>query len=59
MINWKGHGRKRLWPNLKFYSGTCLEDLRKTTENLSQDSRSLGPIFESGSSRILIRSASH
>jgi hypothetical protein len=42
MINWKRFGRKRSWPNLRHYPGTCPEGLRKTTRNLSQDSRSLG-----------------
>jgi hypothetical protein len=34
-------GRKQLWTNLTYYPGICLEALRKTTKNLSQDSRSL------------------
>jgi hypothetical protein len=41
-MNWKGCGRKWLWPNLRYYPGICLEELRKTTKNLSQDSQSLG-----------------
>jgi hypothetical protein len=41
MMNWKGRGRKRLWPKLRNYPGNCLEVLRKTTKNLSQDNRSL------------------
>jgi hypothetical protein len=54
-MNWKGCGRKRSWPNLRYYSGICQERLRKTTKNLSQDSRSLGrdlnpgrPEYEAG-----------
>jgi hypothetical protein len=35
-------GRKRLWPNLRYYPVTRLEGLRKTKENLNQDSRSPG-----------------
>jgi hypothetical protein len=35
-----GFGRKRSWPNLRNYPGIRLEGLRKTTEHLSQDSRS-------------------
>jgi hypothetical protein len=35
-------GRKRSWPNLRYYLGICLERLRKTTKNLSQDSLSPG-----------------
>jgi hypothetical protein len=33
-MNWNGCGRKRSWPNLKYYTVTCLEGLRKTLENL-------------------------
>jgi hypothetical protein len=35
MMNWKGFGRKQ-------YPGIYLEELRKVTKNLSQDSRSQG-----------------
>jgi hypothetical protein len=41
-MNWKGCGRKRLWPNLTYYIGMFMEGLRKTTNNLSPDSRSPG-----------------
>jgi hypothetical protein len=27
--------RKRSWPNLRYYHGICLEELRKTKKNLS------------------------
>jgi hypothetical protein len=30
MVNWTGCGRKQLWPNLRYYTGICLEQLRKT-----------------------------
>jgi hypothetical protein len=30
MMNWKGCGRKWLWPNLRYYPSVCLEELRKT-----------------------------
>jgi hypothetical protein len=33
----KGYGRKRQWHNLKKYTGICLEELRKTTTDVSQD----------------------
>jgi hypothetical protein len=48
-MNWKGCGRKRSWPNLRYYLGICL-GLRKTTKNLSQNSQALGKDFNSGSS---------
>jgi hypothetical protein len=37
-MKWEGCGRKRSWPNLRHYPGSCPEGLRKTTKNLSQDS---------------------
>jgi hypothetical protein len=40
---------KRSWPNLKYYTGTCVEGLRKITKNLSQDSRSPGRDLNLGS----------
>jgi hypothetical protein len=48
-MNWKGCGRKRSWPNLRYYPGICLEGLRENTENLSDNRRSLGPEMNSGS----------
>jgi hypothetical protein len=47
-MNWKGYERKRPWPNLRCYHGICLEGLRETTKNLSQDSRSPGRDSNSG-----------
>jgi hypothetical protein len=45
-MKWKGGGRKRSWPNLRYYAGICLEGL-KNHKNLSEYSRSprrdLGP----------------
>jgi hypothetical protein len=41
-MNWKGCGRKRSWPNKRHYPGIFLEGLRKSTKNLSWDSRSPG-----------------
>jgi hypothetical protein len=41
-MNWKGYGRKRLWPNLRYYPGICMEGLRKTTKSLTQAIRSPG-----------------
>jgi hypothetical protein len=42
-MNWKGCGRKRSWYNLISYPGICLEGLRQTTKDLSQDSPSPCP----------------
>jgi hypothetical protein len=39
MMNWKGFRRKRSWLNFMYYPGINIEELRNTTENLSQDSR--------------------
>jgi hypothetical protein len=36
MMNWKGSGRKRSWPNLRHYLSICLEGLKKTTKTLNQ-----------------------
>jgi len=41
-INWKGCGRKWLWPNSRYYRGIYLARLRNTTKNIFQDSGSLG-----------------
>jgi hypothetical protein len=38
-MNWKECGRKRSWPNLRHYHCICLEELRKVSKDLSQDSR--------------------
>jgi hypothetical protein len=54
-MNWKGYARKQSWPNVKYSPTIFLEGLMKTTENLSQDSWSLGldsdqrpPKYEAG-----------
>jgi hypothetical protein len=41
-LNWKGCGEKWTWPNLRYYAGICFEGLRKTTDNISQESQSRG-----------------
>jgi hypothetical protein len=41
----KGSGRGLI---LRYYPGICLEGLRETTENLSQDSRSSGRDLKPG-----------
>jgi hypothetical protein len=48
MMNWKGYGRKRSWPDWRYYPGICLERLRKTTKNLSQDIPSMGRDLNAG-----------
>jgi hypothetical protein len=42
-------GRKRSWPNIKYYPGIFLEKLRKTTKDLSQDMRSTDRDLNPGS----------
>jgi hypothetical protein len=41
-MNWKGFGRMRSWPNLRYYPRIRLEGQRKTTKTLIQVSRSPG-----------------
>jgi hypothetical protein len=38
MTTWKGCARKQLWPNLRYYPGICLVELRNTTK-LSQNTQ--------------------
>jgi len=37
-MNRKGYGRRRAWPNLRYYAGFYQELLRKPTSILSQSS---------------------
>jgi hypothetical protein len=41
-VNWEGSARNRSGHNLRYYPKICLEELRKITRNLSQNSRSQG-----------------
>jgi hypothetical protein len=41
MMNWKGFGKSSRGLILRYYPGIRLEGLRKTTESLSLDNRSL------------------
>jgi hypothetical protein len=43
IMNWKGYGRKRSWPNLRCYSSIRLEGLRKTRTSVRI--AGLGPRF--------------
>jgi hypothetical protein len=49
-MNWKEYGRKQSWPNLRYYPGICLEGLRETMKNVSQDSQSAGQDLKPGPS---------
>jgi hypothetical protein len=49
MMNWKGFGSKRLWPNFKVLS-QHLTGTEENHKNLNQDSRSPGPRIERGTS---------
>jgi hypothetical protein len=48
MMNWKGSEKKGSWPILRFFLVICLKVLRKSTKNLSQDSRPPGQDLNSG-----------
>jgi hypothetical protein len=58
-MNWKGCGRKQLWSNFRYYPGTCLEELRRTTKKSSQARGLSGQRFKPGSSRIRSRTVNH
>jgi hypothetical protein len=47
-MNWRGCGRKRSCPNLRYYPSIYVEGLRKTTKNLSQNNLSPGRDVNSG-----------
>jgi hypothetical protein len=38
MINFRGNGRKKSWPNSRYFRRLCFGDLRKSAKNLSRDS---------------------
>jgi hypothetical protein len=59
VVELNGFGRKRPWPNLRYYPGISMKGLRKITKKISQDSRSPGPKIEAGISRIRSRSVNH
>jgi hypothetical protein len=43
MMKRKGLGRKRSWPDLRYYPDICIDGPRKTTKTSSQDGQSLSP----------------
>jgi hypothetical protein len=59
MMNWKGCGRKRLWPNFK----VLCQHVRGGNEENHEEPQSgqpiSGPRYESGTSRIRSRSVNH
>jgi hypothetical protein len=56
MVNWKGLVGSGHGLILRYYPGIRLEGLRKSTKNFHQDSWSLRPRIEPGTSRIQSRS---
>jgi hypothetical protein len=48
MTSCEGCGRKRSWPNYRYYPGICLEGLRTIMKNIRQDSRSPGQDLNPG-----------
>jgi hypothetical protein len=50
MMNYRGCKKKPPWPNLRYYTAIFPEVLRKTSKNLSQDSRFPGRDLNPGSS---------
>jgi hypothetical protein len=44
-MNWKGRRRKRSWPEVNYYPGICLQELRKTAKELSVQ-LTCGPRFK-------------
>jgi hypothetical protein len=59
MMNWKGFGRNWLWPNLKVLSWHSPGGTEESHINVDQDSRSLEPRIEPGTSRLQSRSVNH
>jgi hypothetical protein len=47
-MTWKGIGRKRLWHNLRYYSGIHWRERGKNTKALSQDIRCPGEDLNAG-----------
>jgi hypothetical protein len=58
MVNWKGFGKKRSWPNFKIYPGILLEILRKITKNLAGEPLS-GPRLNPETFRARSRNFKH
>jgi hypothetical protein len=47
-MNWKVCGRNPSWPNLRYKTDICLQELSKTTKHLIQDSWSPGRDLKPG-----------
>jgi hypothetical protein len=45
MLNWKGFGRKRLWPDFEVLSWHSCGGTEENYKNLNRDSLSPGPRF--------------
>jgi hypothetical protein len=58
MINYKGCGKKQLWPNFNVLSSHVLRDWRKP-QNPQSEQLVSGQRFEHGTSRIWSRSVNH
>jgi hypothetical protein len=59
MINWKGFGGKRSWPNFKVLSWHFPRGTEENQEKPQSDSWPLGPRFEPDTSQIQSRSVNH
>jgi hypothetical protein len=45
IMNWKICGKKRSWPNLRYYPGIRLKGLSKAMSNISHNSRFPGRVL--------------
>jgi hypothetical protein len=50
MMNWKGFGKKQLWPNFKVLNQHLPGGNEEDHKDLNQDSRSLGSRIKPGTS---------
>jgi hypothetical protein len=59
MMNWKGFGRRRSWPNFNVLSRHSPGGTEKNYEKICQGIRSSGPRFEPGTSRLRSKNVNH